>query len=160
MPLTEIWKPIKDTDRYSISNFGRFRNNRTGYIQKPADNGHGYKLVTIYLNGKPNRYSVHRLVADAFCLKQENQTEVDHIDGNRSNNIVENLRWVTHSENQQYVSQCGKHNKRKLTVEQVREIREKYKNGQTNLSKLGREYNVRYEAIRAIVNRWYYQWID
>ena len=160
MSLTEIWKPIKDTDRYSISNFGRFRNNRTGYIQKPTDNGYGYKKVMISLNGKLKQYYIHRLVAEAFCLKQENQTEVDHIDGNRGNNVVENIRWVTHSENQLNMTQRGKNCKRKLTVEQVREIREKYKNGQTNLSKLGREYNVKHHAIRALVNRWHYQWVD
>lgn len=159
MPLTEIWKPIKDTDRYSISNLGRLRNNHTGHIQKPRDS-RGYKSVAIYLNGKTKAYPIHRLVAEAFCFKQANKTEVDHIDGDRGNNAVGNLRWVTRSENIQYVSQRGKHPKRKLTVEQVREIREKYKNGQTSFWKLGREYNVNPKSICGIVNRTSYQWVD
>lgn len=160
MSLTEIWKPTHVTDNYSVSNLGRVRNNLTGRILKPSDNGNGYKRVTISQAGKPKAYLIHRLAAEAFCLKQENQTEVDHIDGNRSNNTVENLRWVTGSENMQYASQRGECHLRKLTVEQVREIREKYKSGQTTLSKLGREYNVRYQSIQAIVNRWHYQWVD
>ena len=160
MSLTEIWKPTHVTDKYSVSNLGRCRNNRTGRILKLNDGSNGYESVMLSLNGKPKRYSVHRLVAEAFCLKLENQTEVDHIDGNRRNKTVENLRWVTGSENIQYASQRGTHSKRKLTVEQVREIREKYKSGLTSLPKLGREYNVNYTSIRAIVNRITYKWVN
>ncbi len=160
MPLIEIWKPTYVTDKYSVSNLGRVRNNRTGRILKPDGNSNGYESVQISLNGKPKRYSVHRLVAEAFCLKQENQTEVDHIDGNRRNNIVENLRWATGSENMLYASQRGAHSKRKLTVEQVCEIREKYKSGLTSLPKLGREYNVNPTSILRIVKRISYPWVD
>ena len=160
MPLTEIWKPTHVTDKYSVSNLGRCRNNRTGYILKSWDDGKGYKRIAIYPSGKIKYYFVHRLVAEAFCLKQENQTEVDHIDGNRSNNVAENLRWVTRSENQLYVSQRGTHQKRKLTVEQVREIREKYKSGLTSFRKLGREYNVGHTAIECIIHRISYPWVD
>lgn len=87
----EIWKPtiIKG---YSVSNQGRVRKDSTGEIVKQS-NSNGYNRITITLN-------VHRLVAGAFLEKQEDERNwVDHIDGNRSNNNVENLRWVTPSEN-------------------------------------------------------------
>lgn len=160
MSLTEIWKPTHVTDKYSVSNLGRVRNNRTGRILKPQNNSRGYKKVTISLDGELKQYTVHKLVAMAFCLKEENKTEVDHIDGNKSNNVTENLRWVTRAENTQYASQLGKLHSRKLTVKQVCEIREKYKNGQTNFSKLGREYKVGRTSIRRIVNRISYPWVD
>lgn len=160
MPLIEIWKPTYVTDNYSVSNLGRVRNNRTGRILKPVDAGEGYRRVGISLNGKRKLYSVHRLVAEAFCLKLESRTEVDHIDGDRGNNVVGNLRWVSHSENTQYTSQRGKHPKRKLTVEQVREIREKYKSGLTGVRELGRAYNVRHSSILMVVHRITYPWVD
>lgn len=160
MSLTEIWKPTYVTDKYSVSNLGRVRNNHTGRILKSWNNDHGYKKVMIPLNGKPKLYSIHRLVAEAFCLKLGNQTEVDHIDGDKSNNVAENLRWVTRSENMQYASQHGKHNSRKLTVQQVREIREKYKSGLTSFRELGREYNVSDRPIACIIHRISYKWVD
>ena len=89
----EIWKPIKDLPGYSVSNEGRVRKDSTGQIMVLSKNG-GYCRITVSKH-------VHRLVAEAFLDEPENEEQcwVDHIDGNRSNNHVENLRWVTPSEN-------------------------------------------------------------
>ena len=89
----EMWKPIPDLLGYSVSNKGRIRKDSTGQIMVLSKNG-GYARITISKH-------VHRLVAQAFLDKPENDEQcwVDHIDGNRSNNNVENLRWVTPSEN-------------------------------------------------------------
>lgn len=88
----EIWKPIPDLLGYSVSNKGRIRKDNTGQIMVLSKNG-GYCRITISKH-------VHRLVAEAFIEKpNEEKCWVDHIDGNRSNNNVENLRWVTPSEN-------------------------------------------------------------
>ena len=89
----EIWKPIKDLTGYSVSNEGRVRKDSTGQLMVLGING-GYVRFTISKH-------VHRLVAEAFIDKPEDDTKcwVDHIDGNRSNNNVNNLRWVTPSEN-------------------------------------------------------------
>ena len=88
----EIWKPIKDLPGYSVSNKGRVKKDSTDKIMVLSENG-GYCRITISKH-------VHRLVAEAFIDKPDkNKCWVDHIDGNRSNNNVENLRWVTPSEN-------------------------------------------------------------
>ena len=89
----EMWKPIKDLPGYSVSNTGRIRKESTGQIMKLSMNG-GYCRITISKH-------IHRLVAEAFIEKPEDVEKcwVDHIDGNRSNNKVDNLRWVTPSEN-------------------------------------------------------------
>ena len=89
----EMWKPIDDLPGYSVSNEGRVRKDSTGQIMVLSKNG-GYCRITISKH-------VHRLVANAFLEKPDDTEKcwVDHVDGNRSNNNVENLRWVTPSEN-------------------------------------------------------------
>ena len=82
----EKWKPIESLPGYSVSSEGRVRKDSTGQIMVLSKNG-GYCRITISKH-------VHRLVAEAFIEKPEDASKcwVDHIDGNRSNNNVENLR--------------------------------------------------------------------
>lgn len=61
---------------------------------------HGYRRVTLYNNGIKWRVFIHRLVAEAFVPNPDNKPEIDHINTNPTDNRAENLRWVTHKENQ------------------------------------------------------------
>lgn len=107
--LTEEWRDIKGYDgRYQVSNLGRVRS-LTTYISshgviheiqkttifKPGYCGRngGYKCVGLMKDGKRNRYRVHRLVAEAFIPNPNNLPMIDHINRNKSDNRVENLRW-------------------------------------------------------------------
>ena len=102
--IIEEWKPVPDFDGlYEVSNTGLIRRVSTGRILKPCSN-HGYKQVNlskIYPDGKQHTTAVkiHRIVATVFIQNIENKPYIDHIDGDKSNNIVTNLRWVTPKEN-------------------------------------------------------------
>ena len=90
---------ISGYKNYKISNFGRVMNSRTDRILKPSVNAWGYLQVILSKNGKIKNHAIHKLVANEFIEKLDGKNCVDHIDKNRLNNIVENLRWVSSSEN-------------------------------------------------------------
>ena len=101
----EIWKPIKDFEGYyEVSNIGRVRSlnyKRTGKgkILKNIEDYKGYLEVGLTKNGKRKQFRIHRLVAEAFIPNPENKPCIDHINTVKSDNRVENLRWVTYKEN-------------------------------------------------------------
>ena len=101
----EIWKPIKEFEGYyEVSNIGRVRSlnyKRTGKekILKNIEDYKGYLEVGLTKNGKRKQFKVHRLVAEAFIPNPENKPCIDHINTVKSDNRVENLRWVTYKEN-------------------------------------------------------------
>ena len=93
----EIWKTITEFPLYEVSTFGRVRTKKTGYTRIGHNNGGGY-LQLLFCPGKKQR-TVHRLVAKSFIPNPHNKPEIDHIDGNKQNNHVSNLRWSTSAEN-------------------------------------------------------------
>ena len=123
--MEEIWKEIPGFDgAYQISNFGNVRScDRMIYYKKgnpsaPCKheksrtiNQHksnsGYYRVGLRKNTIRKFYSVHRLVAQTFLDNPDNKPQVNHIDGNRENNRVDNLEWVTSSENINHAFQTG-----------------------------------------------------
>ena len=110
--MIEEWRDIEGYEGYyQVSNYGqvrsldRWRNSGTGgymhkgRILKQEISNCGYYMVTLSVDGRCKRYSVHRLVAQAFIPNLEYKEQVNHIDGEKSNNTVENLEWNTQSEN-------------------------------------------------------------
>ena len=113
----EEWVDIKGYEGvYQVSNFGRIRsldryvktkirhNNcakRKGKILKTIPHHNGYLFVSLSKKNKPKLYAVHRLVAEAFIPNNDNKPQIDHINTITSDNNVNNLRWVTASENSQ-----------------------------------------------------------
>lgn len=95
----EIWKQIDYFPNFEVSTLGRVRNIRTGNILKAHNAGKGYMVVHISKDGKLHCPKIHKLVAEAFIDNPENKTQIDHINCDRTDNRVENLRWVTAKEN-------------------------------------------------------------
>jgi hypothetical protein len=106
----EIWKDVEGFEGYKVSSFGRiksFKHKKAGRILKLPLKAWGYFQTTLFKLGKPKFLSVHKLVALAFIPNPENKPEVNHIDGNKTNNNVQNLEWVTLSENSLHAFKIG-----------------------------------------------------
>ena len=101
------WETIKDFDNFEISNTGIVRNKINKKEKSQSYNEKGYKRVTFYKNGKNVNKYVHRLVAETFIPNPENKPTVNHIDGNKSNNNVENLEWATYKEQNAHSLKIG-----------------------------------------------------
>lgn len=104
----EDWKTSVEFPAYEVSTLGRIRNKATGKILKPLLDK-GYHRVNIYEAGKMYRRSVHRLVLSAFIPNEDAKTkcQVNHKDGNKTNNHLENLEWCTCSENVRHAIKNG-----------------------------------------------------
>ena len=104
-----MWKKFYfegvETD-YSVSTEGVVRKDTTNYILAQSSQ-QDYKFVTLFIAGKQKRMRVHRMVAETFLDNPEKKPYVNHINGNRGDNNVENLEWVTPSENTQHAVETG-----------------------------------------------------
>ena len=94
--MEEIWKNYDEN--YEVSNLGRVRNFYDKTIKKQRKHKFGYMYVMLFY-GKPKSKSVHRMVAETFIENPKHLREVDHINANKADNRVENLRWVSSTDN-------------------------------------------------------------
>lgn len=120
--MYEIWKDIEGFEGYyKISNLGRIlaigrtvgaANNKTKTIKEKLLStpkfSNGYRVVSLYKNCKCKKLLVHRLIAMCFIPNPENKPYINHIDGDRLNNRIENLEWCTHKENMEHMWKIGR----------------------------------------------------
>lgn len=107
--MQEQWKTIAEANNYEISNMGNVRNKITLKILKGRQSKSGYHQVSLKINETQkfsNRY-IHRLVAQYWLENPDNKREINHKDGNKLNNSVDNLEWVTSAENQKHRHSIG-----------------------------------------------------
>ena len=95
----EVFLPIDGYDNYFVSNFGNVKNSKTNKIMKLSNDIKGYKVINLCKNGNVKKFYIHRLVGMAFLENPDNKPMIDHIDENKSNNNVKNIRWATSSDN-------------------------------------------------------------
>ena len=170
----EVWKDIdgyiglyqisnkgnaRSLDHYTMGKDGRkYRIKGVGLSN--IRNSCGYNIVTLYTNAKPNTQRVHRLVAKMFIPNPEKKSEVNHKNGIRNDNRIENLEWVTRQENMDHAvrtklidTKGSKNISAKLTEYLVLEIRDLYKYTGYTQKEIGKLYGVCQASIKDIVNR-------
>lgn len=151
------WRPIAGWPGYEVSNDGmvrsyRQRGHKSGlsvdpHDIKPSINSAGYLHVTLTVDGRRANAVIHRLVLEAFVSLSPSGTEACHNDGNRTNNVVENLRWDTRKNNNADKGCYGRAQRGesaghvKLTNDSVHAIRSARANGDTYES-ISRQYGV------------------
>ncbi len=99
--MVETYKKVEGFENYSVSDHGNVRNDKLGRILKGSNDGYGYLKVDLRKNKIRHSKLIHRLIAEAFLLNPENKKCVDHVDNNKHNNKLINLRFATAKENGQ-----------------------------------------------------------
>ena len=151
-----MFQQLKEDSRFEISQSGIIRNVKTKYIKSQYVSDTGYYMITISKNNKSKPYRVHRLLANNFIENPKKLKEVNHIDGNKLNNDLSNLEWVSYFGNMQHAFSTGlanntgvKNGMAKLNERKVREIKELLKQGISQY-KIAKKYNVSRSAILKI----------
>ena len=155
----EKWMEIKGVagspnGQYSVSSLGNVKNNRSGYEKSQSFINSGYLMVDLHFNNVRRRELVHRLVASAFIPNKENKPCVHHKDGNKTNNRIDNLSWVTYLENNSRIDyRFGEdHHRASLTQSIADEIRAIHSTGNVSQMELANRFNVSNGVISLIIN--------
>ena len=170
--MDELWKVVQGFEDYEISTQGRVRSSKhqRTHILKPRITHDGYVWYSLCKNGKGYTRRANRLVAEAFIPNPEGKPTVNHKDGDKRNNCVDNLEWMTKSEQMQHAYEHGLKRPVRgtlqgnavLTEDEVREIRRLYKghDPKRGMKALSKKYGVSEPTIDKCVRRVSYKNID
>ena len=161
------WREIKDCSNYEVSENGEIRRSRqthgsykVGALLKININPRGYAYVRLANNGTVHSIAVHKLVAEAFINQKptikSGRLEVNHIDGDKSNNRISNLEYVSSKENKKHAIRTGLHKsvggkKIRINMDIARHIRKLNNNGFNN-TKIAKYFNVRPSLVSDVIN--------
>lgn len=161
--MEEIWKDIPEAPGYRVSSFGRVSGKR-GTTSYGSSDKNGYRVFTAIVNGKPKGLKVHRCVVSAFLGLPEGNV-VNHKNGVKDDNRLDNLEACTHSENLLHrhrvlgISWAGKPRaygeraaKAKIKAEDVVTIRKRYKDGD-RIVDIAMDYPIGQKSVSLIVHR-------
>lgn len=162
--MKEEWKDIDGYEGlYKVSNLGRVKSmnyNKTGREKclKSSDRK-GYDAVILSRNGNRVCKSIHRLVLEAFTPNPNNKPQVNHIDGDKKNNNVNNLEWCTAKENTRHSFKNGLQNilrgsdvyNSRLSPNDILQMRSIYDHGWANQSELADAYNISFQHAHKIL---------
>lgn len=164
MDIKELWKPLQEYKGIEVSSIGRIRkaankSRKERILTEFPKDRDGYCRCSVQkLDGTWTSQPVHRLVAKAFIDNPSSKEAVNHIDGNRTNNKVENLEWVTPREN---VLHSFKYGKRKIyrevpmnslltefQIEQIDKLRDLY-----TVNQIAKLFNIEYQSLKNIIHK-------
>ena len=111
--MKEVWKPVVGYEGlYEVSNLGNIKSlhkRHNGNLLTPQKSHNGYLRVTLWKGNRKKVKRVHRLVAEAFLLNENNYEQINHKDGNKENNSISNLEWCSAKHNMMHAVEKGLH---------------------------------------------------
>ena len=154
--MYEHWKQIAGYEGvYSVSNLGKVRRDthrsgrRAGHLVWPIATSHGYDQVGLCVNGRSKRWKLHQLVAEAFLGPCPDGYQINHKDGNKSNNRADNLEYVTPSENIKHGIRLN--GRKRISARAVLGMQKRHGEGQS-MPSLAKELGCSMSAVSKIIN--------
>lgn len=154
-------KQYQQTDYY-VNEQGEIFSNKSGELKKMATtiNNKGYQCVNLYIDGKKFTKKLHRMILETFRPNDDDSLQTNHIDGNKLNNNIQNLEWVTGSENMKHAFENNlkepqkgeKNGMAKLTEFEVLNLRSMYKTGDFTQRYLADIFLMSVSQVSRIVN--------
>lgn len=147
-PSVEMeWRTVKEYERYEVNTKGEIRHKKRKHILTPRKNSGGYLYVSFNIEGKRKNFAVHRIVANAFIPNPNGYSKVNHKDYDRTNNNVDNLEWVSSSQNKKHA-----YKKEENHLSRAKEVNQYSKEGvfiktYSSVSEAAREMNCTVGAI-------------
>lgn len=168
--MNEIWKQVKGFSNYEVSNFGNVRSVISKKLLHPYSSKlrEGYCYISLQQNGKRKNYLLSQLIARHFIDNPLNKPQVNHKSGNKLDNSVSNLEWVTAKENIQHAIRNGwmaeplygsKSPAHKVDEKQVMEIRKLEKEGMRHKD-IAKIYGLGVSTVTHIVNGTRWAWFN
>ena len=152
-----MWKTIQTEPNYEVNSKGYVRNKKTNHVKSIRLDRYGYKRVTLYPSGKT--YFIHRLVAEAFISNPNKLKTVNHINGNKIDNNVSNLEWLSFSDNTKHAHKTRliksdikgtKNPMSKFTEEDIKEIKLLSSLGNST-TEIAKKLSFPYERVRRLL---------
>lgn len=164
MEVKELWKSLEEYKGIRVSSIGRIwkaanKSRKERILTEFPKDRDGYCRVSVQkLDGTWTSQPVHRLVAKAFIPNPDNKQAVNHIDGNRQNNRIENLEWVTPKENVIHSFRFGSRRVYKkvpkktiltdFQISQIDKLRETY-----TVNQIAKLFNIEYQSLKNIIHK-------
>jgi hypothetical protein len=154
-------RQFRDYVAYSVMESGEIINKNTGKALRPQVNNCGYARVNMCKDGKKPRFFIHRIVAECYIPNPHNLPQVNHKDGNKSNNAASNLEWCTSSENHRHsfanlgrkpTRVCGERSGAfKISLLKIEEARQRKSSGEL-IKNIAKDYGIHRKYLGALLS--------
>lgn len=146
--MGELMKPVSGYEGlYYVTDTGKIYGEKSQKWLKPSLTDRGYCRVKLYKNAVGNSIFIHRLVAETFIPNPDNKPQINHKDGNKTNNSIDNLEWVTQMENNIHAIRTGLNSTKNAVRSNMKKVRQYSREGEfikewDSMSEAGRRLNI------------------